>query len=211
LVAAKNVRAFIAATAAVLLAAAATTVLFGVGIWRSYFTNGLSVSRTVLDVAPGQTDYERFGVSVFWMVRSFGGAVAMAGGAQLAAAGFAVAAGWMIWRLGATNGRLRDMDRVALTVCLTLLATPYGYVDDMVAFSITLASLAMRRRWRIDLLDVLFWTWPTLCPLVYGRTGLVLTPVVVGAAALRVWAGAGAFARREAVREAAASALQMTV
>jgi hypothetical protein len=83
------------------------------------------------------------------------------------------------------------LDAVALTVFLSLLATPYGYVDDMVAYSIMLLALAERRGWKIAILDVLFIMWPALCSIVSQQTGVLLTPLIVLLAAARTWWRAG--------------------
>jgi len=160
-----------------------TTLAFGWPAWRAYAEIGVPVSHAIITAAPAGAGYEHFGVSVFWMLRSFGAGLTLASAAQAAAA--LTATGLTI--LACRRPDIDKFHRMALVVFLSLLATPYGYVDDMVAYSIALAILAWRRQWRIDALDVLFWTWPTICPLVYGRTGLVLTPVVIGAAAARLW------------------------
>jgi hypothetical protein len=102
---------------------------------------------------------------------------------------FLVSAGlvWHIWR----RPDVSKIDRLALTVFLSLMSTPYGYTHDMVGYSIALACLAERRRWRFDLLDVLFWLWPTFCSIVTVDTGVLWTPVVVGLAIVRTWLRAG--------------------
>jgi len=90
---------------------------------------------------------------------------------------------WWLWWRG--WGDLTS--RMAVTVFCSLLATPYGYTDDMVGYSVALAALAAGRGWRIDVLDALLFLWPALCPVVFMRTGVLLTPLVVAVAALRVF------------------------
>ncbi|HUM08127.1 MAG TPA: hypothetical protein VLT37_04535 [Acidocella sp.] len=82
------------------------------------------------------------------------------------------------------------LDKTALTALLSLLATPYGYSDDMVASLIMLAALAERRQWRFGLREVLLWLWPGLCPTVLVASGVLSTPLAVG-----VWQGAALRAR----------------
>jgi len=160
---------------------ALVTLLFGTEIWSIYFRTGSAVSRQVLELAPNGFNYEKFGVSIFWMLRSFGAGIKLAYAAQGLSTLLAAVGVWMVWR-----DRGYDVaTRMALTVFLSLLATPYGYTDDMVAWSVALAALAERRGWRIGLLDALFWLWPMLCPIVTVRTGVLFTPAVVMLALLR--------------------------
>jgi len=154
---------------------ALTTALFGFGVWQAYAHLGVAVSRAVLEAPPNGCNYEKFGVSVFWMLRSFGVGLSFAYFWQTMAIIFALGFGLFTWR----RGGLTPVDRMARTVFLSLLATPYGYSDDMVAWSVALAALTERRAWRLGVFDALFWLWPMLCPVIAARTGLVLTPLVV--------------------------------
>ncbi len=163
----------------------ATTGIVGVQAWRDFFAFGLAASHQLLE-NPGLSGSTKFGVSVFWMLRSFGGGMPAAYAGQLLAAIAAFALTWVIWR----RKNFDRAGRMALTVFLALLVTPYGYTDDMVGWSIALAALARRRGWRIDPLDALFWLWPALSPLVFERTGLLVTPLVVVTAVIRNWARA---------------------
>jgi hypothetical protein len=160
---------------------ALTIIAAGWQVWHAYLAQGLAVSRSVLNAPPASANYEEFGISVFWMLRSFGAGLAVAYAGQAAAAIAAIVLTGLIW----FQNEADRVKRMALTVFLSLLATPYGYTDDMVAWSIALAALAQARGWRIGLLDALFWLWPALCPVVFMQTGLLLTPIVVLAAVLR--------------------------
>ena len=96
---------------------------------------------------------------------------------------FSVIGSFWVWR----SGRFNVSEAAGLTILLTLLATPYGYVDDMVAGSWALAVLAQQRAWRLQLADMLFWIWPAIGQITAERTGILLTPFVVGFAFWRVW------------------------
>jgi len=194
LLARRNWRGFWGCAITVLILLAATTLAFGWPVWRQYVSDGLAVSRQVLQAAPNGFNSQKFGVSVFWMLRNFGAGI----GASYAGQGFATlaaaCAAWFIWR----DARFSRVERMALTVFLSLLATPYGYTDDMVAWSVAVAALALARGWRVNLLDALFWLWPGLCPVVVMETGVLLTPLVVALAVLRtaaprpLWSGRAA-------------------
>lgn len=157
------------------------TLLFGTESWSLYLKAGMIVSRQVLELPPNGFNYEKFGVSVFWMARSFGAGLREAYAMQGLSTVLAAAGVWAIWR----NQRGDTVKRMALTVFLSLLATPYGYTDDMVAWSVAVAALTERRGWRFGMLDVLFWLWPMLCPVITARTGLLFTPIVVALAMIR--------------------------
>ena len=87
------------------------------------------------------------------------------------------------------------LDKAALTALLSRLATPYGYTDNMAASSVMLAALAERCGWRIGLREVVFWSWPALCPTVSVASGVLFTPLAVVLAAVGVWQGAALRAR----------------
>jgi alpha-1,2-mannosyltransferase len=158
-------------------------VWFGAIVWRTYFGIGLQMSRSmlvILSVTPGTA---QFGVSVFGMLRSFGAAVAVAGFIQGAAMVLALGGTVWVWRRG------DPVRRVLCTTILALLATPYGYVDDMVGVSLALVLCIQARGWRFSLTDVLLLTWPALSPVVYTATGWQVTPVLL---LLGLWrSGAG--------------------
>ncbi len=163
----------------------------GTHVWGIYVTQGLQVSRHVLEIPPDGHNSEKFGVSVFWMVRSFGGTLHMSYMVQLASSVAAAVLTWLAWR----SRHLTVEMRASVTVMLSLLATPYGYTDDMVAWSAVLAISAHRRGWRVGFFDVLFWIWPMLCPIVSARTGLLFTPLVVLLSLWRSVHDAGLFRR----------------
>jgi hypothetical protein len=175
-------RALLAAvlTAAVLVAG--SDVLLGPAVWWAYLGPGLSLSQAMLvrlSVTPGTA---QFAVSVFGMLRSAGASVGVAGGMQVLATLSALAGAAWVWRR--RGGR-----RVLCTTILALLATPYGYVDDMVGVSLALAMVVQARGWRFSLTDALLFTWPVLGPVVYGGIGLQLTPVLLCLALWRSGAG----------------------
>jgi len=187
LLARRNWRAIAGCSMAVAMILAVTTIICGWQVWADYLNDGLAASGQMLNAAPDRINAQKFGVSVLWMLRSFGAGLGLSRFAQGVATVLAAAAGWAVWR----SATPAPVERMALTVFLSLLATPYGYTDDMVAWSVALAALAQRRGWRIDLLDALFWVWPALCPIIVMRTGFLLTPLVVFMAAARCWIRCG--------------------
>jgi len=162
-------------------------ILFGWHVWALYLHDGLSQSAAVLDSPFIGHLSEGGGVSVFWFARSLHAGLAVANACQIGTSLAAAGLTFFAWR---ADG-VAPVERMALAVFFSLLATPYGYGDDMVAYSIALAALARARGWRIDAYDVLFWLWPALCQVVSMDTGVLLTPLVVAGAAARTWVLAG--------------------
>ena len=151
--------------------------LFGTAAWHAYLTLGRQQSFQILAAPFDPHGAQGWGVSIYWMVRSFGISSFNATVIQLASAVLAVA--YIFSRKWSPEERLFKM------VCLSLLATPYANTPDMVAFSLMLAESARQRGWRLGLLDAILFLWPGICLVVSIATGHELTPLIVLAALLR--------------------------
>jgi hypothetical protein len=181
LLASRNIRAILAGLAVAALLLGLETAALGPAVWVHFFSTGLAAARLILTAEP-PIGAER-GVSVFWMLRGFGFGIAAAYAGQAVVAVIAFGLTWRLW----TGRTMDNLDRMACTVFLCLLATPYGYVNDMVAYSIALAALARARGWRIDVLDTALWLWPAICPVVWADFHMLLTPLASGLAAAQIF------------------------
>jgi hypothetical protein len=157
------------------------TIICGWGIWHGYLQHGMATAHKML-VAPFPTIYEQKGASVFWMFRSFGASISLAGMAQAISAIGAIIWCWIAWRRQETN----RVALTALTVTLTLLVTPYGLTADMCGFSIMVVWLAWKRK-KLTVPDVLMWLWPGVCPIVSATLHVELTPFILLLGAIRAW------------------------
>jgi alpha-1,2-mannosyltransferase len=162
----------------------AVTLVLGWRVWPAYELSLQVVSKQFITF--NSMLGLNGGVSILWMMRSFGAGAALAYTAQGVGALLGL---WVVWL--AYQAPLGAEERMALIVFASLWVLPNGYTDDMVAYSIALAALAWQRGWRINLLDGLLFFWPALCPVVVDITGILLTPVAVGLALLRCWGQAG--------------------
>jgi hypothetical protein len=168
------------------LLAAIAWLCFGAATWRAFFTYAPLVSHLTLaepfphHAPPVAGSDELYGTSVFWMVRSFGGPLRASALAQGAASLAAACACWAAWRRRNAN----PVARAALTTCLALAITPYGYVYDMCASSIAFAALAYQER-RLHLADVLIFTWPVISLIIAFHFFVELTPLILLLAAWR--------------------------
>jgi hypothetical protein len=153
--------AVVTATSIAIIAA----LCFGLDSWSLFFSRTVPMMRDILN-APYPQSYQVSCVSVFMFVRSLDGSLTSAwicqGLATLLAAGFV----WWIWRAQRTD----DWARIAATIIVTFLATPYAYVYDLVSYCIAISILAYLmlgkgvtndRPYLIPLI-VLLWFWPEL-------------------------------------------------
>ncbi|OZB41109.1 MAG: hypothetical protein B7X48_02180 [Acidiphilium sp. 34-60-192] len=175
-----------ALTAAVLLAL--TTLILGAGIWAAYFRYGAPMSRKIL-LAPFPvfhrqgshfSYYEFYGTSVFWMLRSLHANIALAALGQGAAALGAVVYAWILWR----QREINPVNRVAITLLLGVLISPYGFAEDLAGYSIAIILLIWQRR-RLEIADSILLIWPSFLPYVSIALHIELTPVFVLWAILR--------------------------
>jgi hypothetical protein len=116
------------------------------------------------------------------MFRSFGFSYAVSAVLQAVVTVGAGLLCWLVWRRseGETHAR------VALTTCLAVLATPYGFLYDLCGVSIAFAALAYKER-RLLLSDVVLWIWPVLGLIIALNAYLELTPLVLCLSARRAW------------------------
>ncbi len=179
---ARNWRAIGAAAAVFAVMALAVAAAFGGQAWMLFLTRSEPAIRALLEAPLPQPNINT-GVSVFWMARTIGSGLPAAYAVQDAAALGAVVLVYRAWRMP----RADPFARMAATVCLSLIITPYGYTSDMVAYSIAVAAIVAGNGWRLRLIDGLLWLWPAICSIVTIKTGLLLTPIIVAIAAALAW------------------------
>lgn len=149
--AARNWRAFGAAAASSVLLCLLSAALFGTGVWRDYLLHGAAVSSQALN-APWPQNYQHILVSPFILVRAWGGDMHAAYTVQILSSLAAAVAAWRLWSAPRPHPA-----RLALTLCLAALITPYSYLYDLPALSLALVALAAQTGWRR--LGVLAWFW----------------------------------------------------
>jgi hypothetical protein len=163
-----------------------TLVLFGPDLWRNFLAHGVPVSHAIVIAPfpstppPVANSNEFYGISVFWMCRSFRMSVGLSYAAQALASLGAVALCWRAWRRPPAN----RLALIAFTASLAMLATPYGYVYDLCAVCLPFAALAWAER-RLTLTDALLWGWPVLGLLIAFHAYLELAPVILCLSAWR--------------------------
>jgi hypothetical protein len=175
-------RAIVAAAIMFGIMAVAATLWFGFHAWILFVTQSSAMARGLLEALPPQP-YINHGVSVFWMFRTMGFSVTIAYVTQIIVALVALTFVYRAWLIPDAD----PLARMAFTVCLSLMITPYGFNSDMVAYSIAVAVIVAHNHWRLRLIDVFLWLWPAYLPVATTYSGVLFTPWVVGIAAFRSW------------------------
>jgi alpha-1,2-mannosyltransferase len=123
------------------------------------------------------------GTSVFWMLRSLHVDVGPAYAVQGAVSLLAIAAAWHVWR----DDKLPQLNRLFLMALLALLASPYGYTNDLCIVSILLPTLARPgAAWRNAALAWL-WSAPALIPVITEQLHILITPLLLAGALALAW------------------------
>jgi alpha-1,2-mannosyltransferase len=164
-------RALASGAAMLALLLALSWAIGGTSCWRAYLGPGRAAMGALLaQKFPGQ--YENMGSSVFWMLRSLRASVAAAYLGQIAVSLGCAVLGWRMWQARAKN-------RLAASVVLSLLASPYGFTGDMAMVCAMLPALARRQApWRNAALAWL-WAAPGFVPDFVRLTGMLPTPLLL--------------------------------
>lgn len=148
--------------------------LGGAAMFTAYLGPGRAAMQALLTAPPSAQGYQAMGSSVFWLLRGlhFGTSAAYAGQGLVSAACTLLV--WQCWRQGETP--------LAATVFCTLLASPYGFTDDLAIYAVLLPTLAQRETpWRNAMLAWL-WVLPAFAPKIFAHTGVLITPLLLLAA-----------------------------
>lgn len=130
--ASRNGRAFLAAAVTVGALCLLAEIMFGTGVWVDYFHQGLAATRATL-AAPWPQRDQHIMVTPYIFLHSLGIKFGMASAAQFAVTLLAAVAVWRLWRGPATASRLAE------TLCLAALATPFACLYDLSALAVVLA------------------------------------------------------------------------
>jgi hypothetical protein len=174
LLAARNRRGLAAFVIAGGALAALSVCWFGWSAWAEYLGPGRAATRAWIQIpfGPGK---ESLGVSIFWMMRSFSAGLSAAYTAQAMSTIFAACMTWWLW----SRQKIDRNARLAATVCLMSLASPYGYTDDLVGFSVVLALLVRRDAPVVNVLLAVLWLSPAYAGSFAERFGFLPMPFAI--------------------------------
>jgi hypothetical protein len=140
--AARNWRGTAAAAGSVAVLCLLPTLIFGPAVWQLFFTHHVDAAQ-ILVTGDWPQVYQFMMVTVFMACRSLHASLTLAAfiqaGASLAAAG----AAWWLWQ---PERKIDRIARLAATLCLSVLVTPYAYVYDLPALTLAIAAYAVTRR-----------------------------------------------------------------
>jgi len=169
-------RALAAGVCGVAAMLAGSIAVGGVGVWNGYLGPGRAVMRQLLEQDFG--GFQVMGTSMFWMARSLGLGLPDADAVQAGVSALAALAVAWLWRKPAADAARR----ITLTVFWSLLASPYGFTDDLAVYAVLLPTLARRGApWRNAVLAGL-WVAPAFVPKFVAAFGFLPTPLLVLAA-----------------------------
>lgn len=165
-----------------------TLAIFGTPLWVAYVTHGLQSSHALLALPYPRSafgphyrgGFEYDTISVFYMLRSFGLTIDSSMIGQAASALIAMALCWRIWHRNDSD----PIIRVVITIFLGVLVTPYGFIQDLSAFSLGVLLLIWRRG-TLEVGDVVLLMWPGTLGLISQIIGATITPLVIAWALLR--------------------------
>jgi hypothetical protein len=125
------------------------------------------------------------GVTVMMMARSLHASLATAWALQAVSSATAAILIWMAWARPVGDA----VRRMALTACLAALLTPYGYMYDLVGFSIAMAAMFALSPAALKPVFALLWLSGGYTGTLEKLTGFVLMPVAAALGAWLIWRG----------------------
>lgn len=133
LIAAQQWRALLWAATTAIVMIALSVFVFGIESWSAFFAATPKMTEAVL--GQGLAEFGRL-QSVFGLVRGLGWSEKLAWSAQIVVALACIATTFALWR-----SRMAYELKAAALVALTLIATPYLYIYDLVVLAVACAFL----------------------------------------------------------------------
>ncbi len=174
--------ALVTFAAGVTFLVALTIPLMGWSAWR-WFLLGASQSAVNLVSAPLRQNFPAAGVTVFFMARSLGATVHQAWFFQLISSCLATYFIWKLWQ----RKTIDQAERMALTVTASILMTPYGYLYDLVGFSIAMVVMLTRAKPHQKPVFWMLWLFAGYTGPLANWTGIIWMPVVAVFGVIYMW------------------------
>jgi hypothetical protein len=178
----KRRMAFCACAVTVLALVGLSLLIEGINPWIWFLTVAQPASRRILQT-PYSEDFPATGFTVFMMARSLHASLGYAWLIQALCSAAASILVWQLWR----RKNCHLVARVAATLSLAVLITPYGFTYDLTGFSIVMAAMLWQAPARIKPVFALLWLASGYTEIVAYLTGLLLFPIAAVIAAALSW------------------------
>jgi hypothetical protein len=162
---------------------ALSILLEGWQSWAWFFNVAEPASARILDLP--FKDLPLGGITVLMMARSLHASMTTAWALQAVSTAIATVLIWTAWARPDGDA----VRRMALTVCLAALLTPYGYMYDLVGFSIAMAAMFAISPAPLKPMFALLWLSGGYTGTFERLTGFVLMPVAAAIGAWLIWRG----------------------
>ncbi len=160
---------------------AASVVIEGWQPWVWFFTVAQPQSSLIMNAPLDQITGGGF--TVLMMARRLHASLALSWALQMISSICSLGLIYVIWR-----GRGHDpVRRMAVTVSLAVLVTPYGFVYDLVGFSIAMAAMFLRGSPGAKPAYAFLWLAGGYNLSLENTTGVIVMPAAALAAAALVW------------------------
>jgi hypothetical protein len=181
--AARNYRGFAAATATGMVLCVASYGAFGMQTWQHFFVVELGTEHLRLDL-PWPQPFQNIMITPFIMLRSLGASLALANITQAMVTLCAAVAAWVLW--SRPQAGALPFARVAVTLCLGALATPFGYLYDLPSLGLAVFACAAAARWE-RLLPLAVFMLFTAFYIILSVKFFVAGPLLLAALVVLLW------------------------
>ncbi len=170
-----------AAIACAICLALLTLPLEGINSWTWFFLNAWRAPAHFV-ARPLTTQFPSSGITVFFMARTLHATTRIAWTCQAACSLTAAGLIYRLWRHPAPD----NLARTAITLCLWILLTPYGYMYDLAGFSVVMAAMFINAPDRQKPLYATLWLAAGYTGTLANLTGIIWMPPIAatGAAAI---------------------------
>ncbi len=160
---------------------ALSVIVEGWHSWVWFLTVAQPQSSLILNAPAGQM--VRGGFTLLMMARHFGASVAWSWAFQLTSSVCGLALIYRVWRRPDADA----VRRMAVTVSLAVLVTPYGFIYDLTGFSVAMAAMFLRASPLARPAFAVLWLAGGYTLSLENMLGIIIMPAAALAAALLVW------------------------
>ncbi len=171
------------ATACVFAVAVVTLPIEGIGAWLWFFIHSRSGPASFV-ARPFAQQFPASGITVFFTARSLHLGIHLAWACQAFCSVIAACLIWQLWRPGID---ISSLTRVAITMCLWILMTPYGYMYDLTGFSVIMSAMCLKSQDWHKAIYALLWLAGGYTGTLANLTGIIWMPLIAAVGSIVIW------------------------